>query len=78
LALILLVCANDDSERSPLLLRPPFAWSFTVAGVLLVFLAYVALPLLVLSPLVASFGGGLVGCGVAGIYCSRGRRTGRS
>jgi hypothetical protein len=72
------VLTPEDSERSPLLLRLPFAWSFTVIGALLVLLAYVALPVLVLSPLVASLGGGLVGCGVAGIYCSRGRRTGRS
>jgi hypothetical protein len=71
------VTASPD-HKSPLLLRPPFARSFVGLGVLLVLLAYVALPLVVLAPFIASVGGGLVGCGVAGIYCSRGRRTGRS
>jgi hypothetical protein len=73
----LIVCPHRPN-RSPLLLRPPFATSFICVGVLLVLVAFVALPLAVITPILASIGGGLVGCGIAGFYCSRGKRTGHS
>lgn len=69
---------TNHHHRSPLLLRPSIATSFVCVGLLIVFVVYIALPLAVLTPLLASIGGGLVGCGVAGFYCWRRSRQGRS
>src|SRR3954447_21672095 len=76
-AKVLVLSPLDPRQPAAFLMRPCVAASSFVIGIVLIVLVLIVAPLSATALTTATVGGGLVGCGAAGLYCWSRRRTGR-